>query len=224
MAHGLSWDENYGADGVRSGANIFFSATSGKLVTFRYTLETHVLGVVVADPPLAGIGAQRAYWLDADTLAWPQSLLGGVDAADLSWTLEHSADAALAVADGAVTGGDDPATLEYDPSASAPACNDVPALAGYVALRPAGLDRGAIASLVAERGRPARRRDAHRPPACSCPVCSTTCTRRARHPPHSAPRSTLSGPRSRCGRRPRSRCRSTLGRRRDRRPAGAPRR
>ncbi|MFE5670023.1 pullulanase-type alpha-1,6-glucosidase [Agromyces sp. NPDC056523] len=158
VAHGLSWDENYGADGVRNGANISFSATTGKLVTFRYTLETHVLDVVVADPPLAGTGTQRAYWLDANTLAWPPSLLGGAAAGDLSFTLEHAADAGLSVAEGVVTGGGEPIALEHDPAGiGEELAATFPHLAGYVALRPAGLDRDAIAGLVTEELQVAQR-------------------------------------------------------------------
>ncbi|MBM7503255.1 pullulanase-type alpha-1,6-glucosidase [Agromyces aurantiacus] len=158
VAHGLSWDENYGVGGAPGGANYSFSATEGKLVTFRYTLATHVLDIEVADPPLAGTGAQRAYWLDADTLAWPQSLLGGAQAGDLTFTLEHSADAGLAVADGAVTGGGDPIALEFDPAGIGDAlAATYPHLAGYVALRPVGLDRAAIASLVTEELQVAQR-------------------------------------------------------------------
>ncbi|GAA2036965.1 hypothetical protein GCM10009819_21960 [Agromyces tropicus] len=152
VAHGLSWDENYGADGVRNGGNIAFSATEGKQVTFRYTLATHVLEVVVADPPLAGTGTQRAQWLDADTLAWPVSLLGGADPAGLDWTLEHAADAGLAIADGAVSGGGDPIALEYDPAGIGDELAAAyPHLAGYAALRPVGLDRADVAGLVTEQ-------------------------------------------------------------------------
>uniref|UniRef100_UPI003399C547 pullulanase-type alpha-1,6-glucosidase n=1 Tax=Agromyces litoreus TaxID=3158561 RepID=UPI003399C547 len=158
VAHGLSWDENYGADGVRNGPNITFSAVSGKLVEFRYTLATHVLEVVVADPPLAGTGTQRAYWLDADTLAWPPSLLGGADPADLTWTLEHAADAGLAVADGAVTGGGEAVALEVDPAGiGEELAATFPHLAGHVALRPVGLDRADVASLVTEELQVAQR-------------------------------------------------------------------
>ncbi|MUN07446.1 pullulanase-type alpha-1,6-glucosidase [Agromyces luteolus] len=158
VAHNRSWDENYGADGVRNGGNIAFSATEGKTVTFRYTIATHVLEVVVADPPLAGTGTQRAYWLDAETLAWPASLLGGADAADLSWTIEHAADAGLAVADGAVTGGGDQVELEFDPAGIGDELTAAfPHLASYAALRPVGLDRDAIAELVTEQVQVAQR-------------------------------------------------------------------
>ncbi|MEI9514631.1 pullulanase-type alpha-1,6-glucosidase [Agromyces sp. CCNWLW213] len=150
VAHGLSWDENYGADGVRNGGNIsFVVAEDGEFVTFRYTLETHVLEIVVADPPLAGTGQQRAYWLDAETLAWPASLPGGANAADLGYTLEYAAEGGLGDADGAVTGADRSVELEFDPAGiGEELAATFPHLAGYVALRPVGLDREAIAELV----------------------------------------------------------------------------
>ena len=116
VAHGGSWDENYGVGGAPGGANYTFTATTGKLVEFRYTLATHVLEIIVTDPPLAGSGQARAHWVSEDTLAWPAELLGGAEPADASWSLEHSADASLAVSDGAVTGGDDAVELAYDPA------------------------------------------------------------------------------------------------------------
>ena len=54
-----------------------------------------------------------------------------------------------------------------------------PHLADYAVLRPVGLDRDEVASLLTEQlaGRAAPRRRAHRAsPACSCPACSTTST------------------------------------------------
>ena len=83
VAHGLSWTENYGQDGARDGVNIAFSATEGERVVFRYTLETHVLEIEVADPPLEGIGESRAHWIDADTIAWPADLALGQTRKDL---------------------------------------------------------------------------------------------------------------------------------------------
>ncbi|WP_430648020.1 pullulanase-type alpha-1,6-glucosidase [Agromyces sp. GXS1127] len=150
VAHGRSWDENYGADGVRNGGNIsFVVAKDGEFVTFRYTLETHVLEVVVADPPLAGTGQQRAYWLDAETLAWPASLLGGANAADLAYTLEFAGTGGLGSADGAVTGADESVELAVDTAGIGEALTaKFPHLASYVALRPVGLDRAAVAELV----------------------------------------------------------------------------
>ena len=114
VAHGRTWDENYGVGGAPGGANYSFTATDGKLVEFRYTLATHVLEIVVTDPPLAGTGQSRAHWVSEDTLAWPADLLGGATAADA--VVEHAADAGLEVADGAVTGGGEAIVLERDPA------------------------------------------------------------------------------------------------------------
>ncbi|WP_350347968.1 pullulanase-type alpha-1,6-glucosidase [Agromyces sp. G08B096] len=151
VAHGLSWDENYGVGGAPGGANYTFTTSGGKLVEFRYTLATHVLEIVVSDPPLAGTGELRAHWIDADTLAWPPSLLGGADAADLAWTLEHAADAGLEVAEGEVAGGGEPVALELDPAGlSDEQARRFPALADFLALKPVGLDRSGAAQLLTE--------------------------------------------------------------------------
>ena len=69
VAHGLSWDENYGVGGVPGGGELLVHGDDGKLVEFRYTLATHVLEIVVTDPPLAGTGESRAHWVSEDTLA-----------------------------------------------------------------------------------------------------------------------------------------------------------
>ena len=50
VAHGLSWDENYGAGGAPGGATTRSAASDGKLVTFRYTLATHILTIKVDRP------------------------------------------------------------------------------------------------------------------------------------------------------------------------------
>ncbi|PJJ72560.1 pullulanase-type alpha-1,6-glucosidase [Diaminobutyricimonas aerilata] len=149
VAHGLSWDENYGAGGAPNGANIPFTVTEGKATTFRYDLATHVLQIDVADPPLPGTGQQRAHWVSASTLAWPRELLPvNADPADLRFELHSSEDASLEVVDGAVTGGE-AIELEYDPAGLSEAERDrFPALAEYVALRPAGVDRAAIERLL----------------------------------------------------------------------------
>ncbi|NYE18786.1 pullulanase-type alpha-1,6-glucosidase [Microbacterium immunditiarum] len=141
VAHGLSWAENYGVDGVRDGANYSYSASEGKLIVFRYTLATHVLEIEVTDPPLAGTGELRAHWIDADTIAWPANL--GAPAEGAMWRLHASTDAALALADGEVTGGD-----TYDLTLVEGGLTDAqkatfPALAGFVALRVEGVDEAA---------------------------------------------------------------------------------
>jgi len=135
VAHGRSWAENYGADGVLGGANIPFTAPGGKSVTFSYEIATHLLTIEVTDPPLAGLGTAQAHWIDATTLAWPTSLLpAGADPAGLTWALHHAPDSSLGVIDGAVSGGEQVA-LTYDPTGlTAEQSARFPALSGYVAL------------------------------------------------------------------------------------------
>ncbi len=148
VAHGRSWAENYGAGGAPGGANITFSASTGKVVTFRYTLDTHVLTVKASDPPLAGTGELRAHWIDAATIAWPADL--GAPAAGAAWQLYGSPAASLAVsADREVTGGTDPITLtRIDGGLTAAQKERFPSLAGYVALHVDGVDREAAAALL----------------------------------------------------------------------------
>lgn len=155
VAHGLSWDENYGADGVRDGGNISFSATEGKRVVFRYDVSTHVLEIEVADPPLAGTGESRAHWIDATTIAWPQAL--GAAAADATWALYGSSDADLAIEEGEVVGGEAPLALEPVEGGLTDAQKArFPALASFTALRvPA--DRAAAAELLRGQLRVAQR-------------------------------------------------------------------
>ncbi|WEK12851.1 MAG: pullulanase-type alpha-1,6-glucosidase [Candidatus Microbacterium phytovorans] len=155
VAHGLSWDENYGANGVRDGGNISFSATEGKRVVFRYDVSTHVLEIEVADPPLAGTGESRAHWIDATTIAWPQAL--GAAAADATWALYGSRDAGLAVEEGEVVGGDAPLALEpVEGGLTDDQKERFPALASFTALRvPA--DRAAVAELLRGQLRVAQR-------------------------------------------------------------------
>ncbi|WP_375141893.1 pullulanase-type alpha-1,6-glucosidase [Zhihengliuella sp.] len=102
VAHGLSWAENYGVDGARDGANHAFTAAEGTPVTFAYTLETHMLQISSGDDAadeIAGVGEERAHWIDATTLAVPADLGSGD-----TFALFASADAALQLEDGTVTG------------------------------------------------------------------------------------------------------------------------
>ena len=149
VAHDLSWDENYGADGVPNGANIAFSVTEGSATAFSYDPASHQLTIESAEPALAGTGQARAHWVSASTIAWPRDLLpAGADPADLRYALFSSATAELAVTDGAVTGGDE-IELEYDPAGlSADEKARFPALADAVALRPVGTDRAEVERLL----------------------------------------------------------------------------
>jgi pullulanase-type alpha-1,6-glucosidase len=155
VAHGLSWDENYGADGVRDGANITFSATEGKVTVFRYDVETHLLVIEVADPPLAGTGEFWAHWIDVETIAWPGQL--GAVSGTTVWQLYGSADASLEVVDGDVAGGD-PLTLTRVATGLTSAQRErFPALSDFIALRVDGADRAAVAELLRGQLRVAQR-------------------------------------------------------------------
>src|SRR5450830_549218 len=148
VAHNLSWAENYGAGGVAGGANLSFTAPGGKPVTFTYVLATHILTIAVTDAPLPGTGEERAQWIDAGTIAWPAALVAGADPATLTFALHASPDGAVAVVDGAVTGGTTVA-LTYDAAGlTAAQRGRFPALTGYLALHPAGIDRAAVAELL----------------------------------------------------------------------------
>ena len=51
VAHGETWDENYGAGGVPMGANIPFSVpANGTRMSFRYDPATHLLTIEVPEP------------------------------------------------------------------------------------------------------------------------------------------------------------------------------
>jgi len=141
VAHGLSWAENYGAGGARDGANISFSATEGKVTSFRYTLATHVLEVTADDAPLPGTGELRAHWIDETTIAWPADL-GSTDRA--AYELYASADASVKVSDAEVTGAEPIALEKIDGGLTDAQKKRFPALAGYLALRVPDADAEAL--------------------------------------------------------------------------------
>ena len=205
VAHGLSWDENYGAGGAPGGANIPFTATDGKPVTFRYTLATHVLTIEATDPPLAGTGELRAHWIDAETIAWP---------ADLGAARRRRVVAAARVGGrhrspsserrGHRRRRDRPHARRRRPHRRAegalPGARRVhrPARRRTGRMPPPSCCAGQL--MVSQRGADG---SAARPsPACRSRACSTTCTRsrRRRRPRRDVPRQQADLPR--CGRRP----------------------
>ncbi len=143
VAHGLSWDENYGVGGAPGGANYSFSAADGELVVFRYTLDTHVLEIEVTNPPLAGTGELRAHWIDENTLAWPRDL--GADAADATWQLHASPEASLALEENEVVGGDAVDLTPIEGGLTDAQRARFPALAEFVALQ---VDDADVAELL----------------------------------------------------------------------------
>ncbi len=138
VAHGRSWDENYGMNGEVGGANYTFATQAGKDVTFRYTLSTHMLEIVVADPPVDGTGQQLGHLLDATTIAWPTDRV----TAGASWELWSSPTGGLTVADGTVTGGARLGELARDAAGlTAEQLENRGHLTGFTALTLSGVDR-----------------------------------------------------------------------------------
>lgn len=78
-----SWAENYGADGVRDGANIAYS-TGGGPVTFTWDPETKVATVQTGQPGTPGEGQQAAHWVREGLVLVPAEGFGAGD----RWTLE----------------------------------------------------------------------------------------------------------------------------------------
>lgn len=148
VAHGRSWDVNYGQGGAMGGDNYSFTTSDGEQVSFAYDVATHLLDITVENPPLTGVGQQRAHWVRADLLAWPRDLLDGADPADLTWALHHAAEGGIGVTDGDISApaGSGEVPLTYDPAGlPADVRAEFPALAGAVALRVApGADAAAI--------------------------------------------------------------------------------
>ncbi|WP_194396696.1 pullulanase-type alpha-1,6-glucosidase [Microbacterium atlanticum] len=131
VAHGMSWNENYGVGGAPGGSNYSFTAEEGTPVVFRYTLATHVLEI--GGEGLAGLGEERAHWIDERTIAWPADL--GGDAGDATWQLHASPDASLVLEDDAVRGGEAIDLVAVDGGLTDGQKARFPALAGFVSLQ-----------------------------------------------------------------------------------------
>ena len=157
VAIGGSDNENYGQDGAVGGANYQFATKANKLVTFTYDSATHKVDIASADAPVAGAGEQRAYWVTADILAWPTSLLPqGVTraqvldgSAKLSYELVTAPDGGAGLADGAVTGASTSAlTVAGDLPAEVTTAH--PNLNGYIALKASLDEAGAREALTGQ--------------------------------------------------------------------------
>lgn len=138
VAHGLSWTENYGADGVRDGGNIGFDVpAAGVEVVFSYDVSSHRLAIssraAGAAPDLT---LAKAHWVREDLVAWDVP-----DAEAGRHRLHWSRAGDLAVDAEAVTGGPS-VPLRHDPAGlPADVLADFPQLEGYEAFR---LDRAAV--------------------------------------------------------------------------------
>lgn len=133
VAHGLSWDENYGAGGAEGGDNVAFAVPkAGTKVTISYTLATHEIQVSTSEAGVApDLKTAKAYWLTPELIAWPNEANPSKDQFRLAWA--H--DGGLAVDAEDITGGDQ-TTLTVDPAGLPDAVvTQYPHLKGYVALR-----------------------------------------------------------------------------------------
>nr|WP_243848663.1 pullulanase-type alpha-1,6-glucosidase [Lysinibacter cavernae] len=148
VVHGLSWDENYGADGVRGGSNIQFTVEEGKQANFTYTIADHRLQVTSTDIPVLGTEQSRAYWVDQNTLAFPAGdVPKGLSLGNAAFTLGSSATAQVVVSNGQLTGGV-LTTLRYAGQLSADQVQRFPALQGYLALKLDDVNREEAAALL----------------------------------------------------------------------------
>jgi len=138
VAHGLSWDENYGAGGVKDGPNIPFTVPgAGVAVVFTYDIASHVLTIRTQEAgAVPDLTRQLAHWLERDLLAWNLP----ADTRGWSFRLHHAAEGGLAGDAEAVTGGSSlPLTIDPD-GLPADIREAYPHLASYEALRLSGKD------------------------------------------------------------------------------------
>ncbi|MFI2488199.1 pullulanase-type alpha-1,6-glucosidase [Promicromonospora kroppenstedtii] len=126
-----SWAENYGADGVRDGANVAYS-TGGGPVTFTWDPETKVPSVRVGTPGTPGEGQQAAHWVRQGLVLVPAAGFGSGD----TWALETETGSYPLVPAGGT--GDVPADV----------AEDFPHLAGHLALEAEGLTRAEATSAL----------------------------------------------------------------------------
>jgi pullulanase len=127
-----SWAENYGAGGVRDGANISFVVPAAcAAVTFSYDAGSHLLTISIGGEKPGNLALARAHWVTPDTIAWNVGLVepGTV------FRLHADPAGGLALSDDGVSGGItfdltlDPAGLPADVRAR------FPHLAAYAALK-----------------------------------------------------------------------------------------
>jgi len=122
VAVNQSWDENYGADGAPGGANIPFTIPdAGYMLAVTYNRADNMVNAFVSDAPMGeiitvaapvvgNITQPKAHWVTADTIAWDKASEEGA-----TYALYYSPTAELALAEGAITGGES-IPLTFDPT------------------------------------------------------------------------------------------------------------
>ncbi|SDD58521.1 pullulanase X25 domain-containing protein [Auraticoccus monumenti] len=137
VAHGLSWDESYGAGGEADGGNVSFTvAEEGLVTTVSYVLATHEIRVGTTRPGAEpDLGVARAQWVESDLLAWPSDALPDLPVELLDWRLHAAPDGGMGI-DAETLSGSTSFRLTRDPDGFP---DDVlaehPELEGFVALR-----------------------------------------------------------------------------------------
>ncbi len=137
-----SWDENYGADGAKGGANIPFTVeANGDEIGFRYDSKTHKL--TIGTPQRGNLSRARAYWVTHDTIAWPID-----NAAGNTYTLHYDPAGALKLDTTGVTGGESrPLTADVAGLPQAVLAK-FPQFAGYTALKLDAPTQAKIATIL----------------------------------------------------------------------------
>ena len=127
-----SWDENYGADGARNGANIAFTVPrSCTEMFFVYNAASHVLTVSASGAPKGNLGKAQAHWVSRDTIAWK---IGPVQPGE-TVALHSSPTGSLKLGTEGVSGGTDFA-LTWDPAGlPASVLANYPHLEGFAAFK-----------------------------------------------------------------------------------------
>jgi pullulanase-type alpha-1,6-glucosidase len=145
VAHGLSWDENYGAGGEPNGPNIPFTVGAGSRVLFTYDVATHLLEITTTQAgPVIDLTQSRAHWLERRLIAWDLP----ADVRGWSFRLHFAPEGGLeADAEAIIGGGSVPLTL--DPEGLPPDVQAAyPHLASYEALRLSRRDARAVEDLL----------------------------------------------------------------------------
>ncbi len=140
-----SWDENYGAGGVRGGPNVSFTVPKDNAeITFSYDPLTHVL--TIGTGQRGSLGKAQAHWVSRDTVAWNLPVAAGT-----VFLLHHDPAGSLRLAPEGVTGGA-AVPLTADPAGlPASVTGKFPQLAGYAALKLSGEAAATAKDLLREQ-------------------------------------------------------------------------
>ncbi|WP_203234177.1 alpha-amylase family glycosyl hydrolase [Actinomyces sp. 565] len=130
VAIGGTWDENYGADGVPGGDNIYYTTDGLKPVTFYYDARTHLVWHEVTEPPAADPGAEPTAVPTA-----PSTSVPGADPSAEATASAQPGASAQSTAPAAVGGSTAPAAVG---ESTAPAATAAATAPGGTATVPAG--------------------------------------------------------------------------------------